>query len=66
MLVDHYAEDWTALWWIRMDGPGRIVESADERSSALGLLAAKYEQYAHHPPPGDVLAIDVDTWSAWP
>ncbi|HEY5025028.1 MAG TPA: TIGR03668 family PPOX class F420-dependent oxidoreductase [Acidimicrobiales bacterium] len=66
LLVDHYEEDWTTLWWVRVDGPGRIVDENLERHQALGLLAAKYEQYRRTPPPGPVLAIDVDRWRMWP
>ena len=32
----------------------------------MELLAAKYEQYVAMPPPGPVLAIDVDGWRMWP
>jgi PPOX class probable F420-dependent enzyme len=66
LLVDHYDEDWDALWWVRVDGTGRIVEEAGERELALALLVAKYEQYRAVPLPGPVLAIDIDTWRTWP
>jgi PPOX class probable F420-dependent enzyme len=66
LLIDHYEEDWSALWWVRVDGDGRIVEAGGERDRALRVLAAKYAQYRHQPPPGPVLAIDTKTWRAWP
>jgi PPOX class probable F420-dependent enzyme len=66
LLVDHYDEDWTALWWVRVDGRGRVIDTGDERSRALALLAAKYPQYRAEPPPGPVIALDVTTWRAWP
>jgi PPOX class probable F420-dependent enzyme len=66
LLVDHYAEDWSALWWIRVDGTGRVVEDGPEHGAALAALAAKYEQYRRQPPPGAVVALDVTTWRAWP
>jgi PPOX class probable F420-dependent enzyme len=66
LLVDHYEEDWTTLWWVRVAGPGRVIEDGDERSSALGLLAAKYEQYRDTPPPGAVVALDIERWRMWP
>jgi len=62
VLADHYADDWTHLWWVRADGRARIVADHDE---AIALLAAKYRQYAAEPPPGPVLAIDVARWSGW-
>ena len=66
LLVDHYDEDWTTLWWVRVDGTGRTVDEPDERQRAIDLLTAKYEQYRSAPPPGPVLAIDVDGWRMWP
>ncbi len=66
LLVDHYDEDWSTLWWIRVDGIARIIEDSPEYRGAVTELAAKYEQYAHDPPPGPVLAIDVNVWRAWP
>lgn len=67
LLVDHYEDDWSHLWWVRADGHGRIVEPGqEERVNALALLAAKYEQYRRTPPPGPVVALDVLHWTAWP
>ena len=66
LLVDHYAEDWSALWWIRVDGTGRVIEDGAERASALAALAAKYDQYRREPPPGPVVALDIARWRAWP
>jgi PPOX class probable F420-dependent enzyme len=65
LLVDHYAEDWTKLWWVRVDGSGRVIEDGVERDRALDLLAAKYQQYPETPPPGPVLAIDIEHWRMW-
>ena len=66
LLIDHYEEDWAALWWVRLDGTGRVIETGDERRYALELLANKYEQYRRQRPPGSVIAIDVSRWRAWP
>ena len=66
LLVDHYDEDWATLWWIRVDGDGRVVEDGPEHAAALAELAAKYEQYRRQPPPGAVVALDITSWRAWP
>src|SRR6187397_2768867 len=31
VLVDHYDDDWTSLWWVRIDGDAQVVghESAE-------------------------------------
>ena len=66
VLADHYEDDWTALWWVRGDGRGRVVDAASaEGRHALELLADRYAQYRAEPPPGPVLAVDVARWSGW-
>jgi PPOX class probable F420-dependent enzyme len=65
VLVDHYEEDWSRLWWVRLRGSGRLVEHGQELEAALRLLAEKYAQYQERPPPGPVLAIVIDEWRAW-
>lgn len=65
-LVDHYDDDWTALWWVRADGSGRMVDAGEpEGRKAIARLMARYPQYRARPPHGPVLAIDVGRWSSW-
>src|SRR5258706_10371614 len=45
ILVDHYEEDWKALWWVRADGDARVVTEEAEARRAITLLAARYSQY---------------------
>jgi len=67
LLVDHYDDDnWSELWWVRVDGRAGIVEDDNERAHALHLLAAKYAQYRVERPPGDVIALQVERWTFWP
>ena len=67
LLVDHYEDDWNALWWVRVDGPARVLEEADPvRDVALEALASKYAQYRTTRPAGAVIAIEISTWRAWP
>jgi len=65
LLVDHYEDDWTQLWWVRFDGVARIVEDGPEHASAIALLCAKYPQYNATPPSGSVVAIDVTASRTW-
>jgi PPOX class probable F420-dependent enzyme len=65
VLVDGYSEDWSALWWVRMDGRGRVVGAEDEIARALAGLVDKYDQYAARPPTGSVLAVDIHAWRGW-
>ncbi len=65
-VVDGYDEDWRALWWVRASGTGRVIDDASgERAVALEALATKYPRYASDPPPGPVVAIEIETISGW-
>jgi PPOX class probable F420-dependent enzyme len=66
LLVDHYADDWSTLWWVRADGTGRILDAGADVTRAIALLVEKYAQYHDEPPAGPVIAIDITTWRAWP
>lgn len=65
LLVDDYTEDWTRLWWVRLDATAALVTDPALRSGGLDALAAKYPQYARRRPAGAVLHLDVTRWTAW-
>jgi PPOX class probable F420-dependent enzyme len=65
LLVDHYSDDWATLWWVRVDGRGRVVTDDREAARAIAALTNRYQQYAQTPPTGPVLAVDVTAWSGW-
>ena len=65
VLVDHYVEDWTRLWWVRMDGTATVLERGEEREHALSRLRAKYKQYRAEPPTGAVIAVRIERWRSW-
>jgi PPOX class probable F420-dependent enzyme len=48
LLVDHYDEDWTRLWFVLARGKAALVPRSKERerAEAIRLLKAKYPQYA--------------------
>ena len=66
LLVDFYADDWSTLWWVRVDGAARIITAGADLDAAIVLLRGKYEQYVSAPPPGPVIAIEIVTWRTWP
>jgi PPOX class probable F420-dependent enzyme len=65
VLVDHYDDDWTRLWWVRLDGTARVLEGGPEREHALALLREKYAQYRSELPTGPVIAVRVERWQGW-
>lgn len=65
LLVDHYDDDWTRLWWVRLDGTARVVVEERDRDELLPGLVAKYPQYRERTPEGPVVVIEVRAVVAW-
>ena len=61
LLADHYEEDWTRLWWVRVEGAAEVVES----EPAIDALTAKYEPYRAQRPGGPLIAITPERWRSW-
>lgn len=65
LLADHYDEAWDRLWWVRVDGIARIVESGEAFDRAIAALVAKYDQYRSAPPAGPVIEVAIERVVAW-
>jgi len=65
MLVDHYDEDWSQLWWVRADGVAEIHHSGDEMATGYALLRRKYVQYQRLALDGPVVTVTVGRWASW-
>jgi PPOX class probable F420-dependent enzyme len=65
LLVDHYADDWTQLWWVRIDGIAAIHHDGNALHAGHDLLRAKYAQYQSVPLNGPVIAVAIQRWSSW-
>jgi PPOX class probable F420-dependent enzyme len=65
LVVDHYEDDWSKLWWVRLDGSARVVEDGPAWERGVELLVAKYPQYQERRPTGPVIVIAVDRCRAW-
>lgn len=65
ILADHYEDDWTRLWWVRVDGRAVVLEEEPERERGIQHLRAKYDQYRRRLPDGPVIAVDIERWSGW-
>ncbi|PZF79836.1 TIGR03668 family PPOX class F420-dependent oxidoreductase [Jiangella anatolica] len=65
IMCDHYAEDWTQLWWVRGDGRAIVVDDGAGRDGALVALSLRYGQYRDDPPRGPIILIEITAWSGW-
>ena len=65
VLVDHYEEDWSRIWWVRIDGRARMLEAVDTSEQAIDALSARYPQYRLRRPSGPVVSIRIDRLSGW-
>jgi PPOX class probable F420-dependent enzyme len=65
LLVDHYADDWTQLWWVRVDGVAAVHTDGNTVDIGRRLLRAKYPQYQTVSLDGPVIAVAVRRWSSW-
>jgi PPOX class probable F420-dependent enzyme len=65
VLVDEYDEDWSRLWWVRLDGRAHVLEGGPASERALELLRSKYVQYRTAPPGGPVIAVEILRWRSW-
>ena len=65
LLVDHYAPDWTQLWWIRVDGIATVAADGDALRTGYRLLSAKYPQYQSVSLDGPVIAVTATRRSGW-
>ena len=62
LLTEHYAADWSALWWVRADGTARV---APLTADLMAAFQARYPQYVETPPQGPAVVVAVTKWSGW-
>jgi PPOX class probable F420-dependent enzyme len=66
LLVDEYDDDdWSRLWWVRVDGTARVLEAERDRAAPVAWLCEKYPQYREVPPVGPVIWVDIAAVSGW-
>jgi PPOX class probable F420-dependent enzyme len=65
VLIDHYEDDWTRLWWVRVDGRARIVRDGAELEAAINLLSRRYPQYRSTRPVGPAVVIEIERMTGW-
>ncbi len=66
LLADDYNDqDWTQLWWVRLDGTAEVVEAEPTRTELAEQLVTKYSQYRDTPPTGPVIRIKIKKIRSW-
>jgi PPOX class probable F420-dependent enzyme len=66
VLVDHYDDDWTQLWWVRVRGRAEVHDAGDTSGEVVrDALCAKYPQYAARRPTGAAYSVSLDEVRYW-
>ncbi len=67
VLIEHYEEDWSKLWFALLEGRARLLRSGPEHRRAILALRRKYPQYVEMPldPRALVVALDVERSRFW-
>jgi PPOX class probable F420-dependent enzyme len=62
LLVEHWSEDWSELWWVRASGTGRVLQGAGPWQR---LLADRHPQYRDPDMLDGGIEIAVDSIAGW-
>jgi PPOX class probable F420-dependent enzyme len=66
VLIDHYSDEWSELWWVRLRGTAAVIHDGPPFTEAIARLVAKYpRQYGGQPPAGPVIEVDVNDVRVW-
>jgi PPOX class probable F420-dependent enzyme len=65
ILVHSWNEDWSRLWWVRLDGRARLLDDPSELQGPRRLLLGRYTQYIDAADLHPIIAVDVDSWTGW-
>lgn len=65
LLVQHWDEDWSRLWWVRADGLAVVTDEQSIVDRVVTRLRQKYSQYHEVNVEGPVIEVAVQTWRAW-
>ena len=66
LLVQHWDEEWSRLWWVRADGRATVTDEPATVARAVAALRAKYQQYQQVPLGPPVIEVRITGWRGWP
>jgi PPOX class probable F420-dependent enzyme len=65
VLAHHYEEDWSRLWWVRIDGMASLEAAGVGFGRALTALRDRYPQYETVDLRGPVIRVRVERTTTW-
>jgi PPOX class probable F420-dependent enzyme len=69
VLFDHYADDWSQLWWLKLFCNAASYQGDHEDwDKAIQAVTGKYPQYTETPlflGPPTMIRFDVTGWKSW-
>ncbi len=65
VVIDHYEDEWSRLWWVRADGRATIVTEGSAREEMIDWLVGKYPPYRDNRPDGPLIVVTADRWVSW-
>lgn len=65
MLAQNWTEDWSRLWWVRIDGLAQVTADESLVGHVVDLLRHKYRQYHVIEVGGPIIEVAVHTWRGW-
>ena len=65
LLAHSYDEDWSKLWWVRVDGRASLEDGGEGFQRALVALRNRYPQYDSLALPGPVIRIIIERATSW-
>jgi PPOX class probable F420-dependent enzyme len=65
VLVDHYDENWSKLWWCRLRGEASVVAEGADFQRGVEALTEKYEPYQRTRLRGPLIVVRVTSTLGW-
>lgn len=66
LVIDHYDDDWSQLWYLLIHGHAELIQNGDEPATAIALLRQKYPQYREMDLEGNpVIRITPERATGW-
>ena len=65
VLAHHYDEEWSRLWWVRVDGLATIEAAGADFERSLIALRQRYPQYESVALDGPLIRIEIQQATTW-